>query len=532
MQNTLKNQLRASAACIAMAAGLVLPTIANAEVTLKSADGTVNVVGEYLGFEDGAYIVRTLLGDMRVSASRVRCEGPDCPNFDDVKADVAIAGSNAMGLGLMPLLMNGLAASMDAEAEMKNVAESETIATLISDGGFGDDIGSYKVTASSDDDAFTTLLEKEVTVGMSSRRITRDEARALRASGAGSMISPSQERIVAIDNVVVVTHPSNPVKELTVAQLRGIFSGEISNWSEVGGDDKSINVITLQPGSSSHAYFSGYLFDGEAPEFLPQGIAANYQQVSNTVYSDPHAIGYVSYAFERGTSALNLINDCGIAISPDAFSAKTEEYDMSRRLYLYSRGDHTDEQTQSLLDFATSAAADGVIAKSGFISLGVERSNEETAANRKRALEAQLAGYDVGFEGQVAKELLTKMENYDRLSTTFRFRTGSSKLDERGRVDMARLIDFLEGEANGTQVTFVGFTDDVGAFEGNRQISEERAAALMAEMQNASEGRLSHIKMASAGFGEIAPAACNTSDRGRAINRRVEVWISKVPTNS
>lgn len=532
MQKALKNQMRASVAGIAMAAGLALPIAANAEVTLKSADGTVNVVGEFISFEDGTYIVRTLLGDMRVAANRVRCEGADCPTFDDAAADVAIAGSDAIGLGLMPLLMNGFATTKDADVEMNNVAERESIATLISDGGFGDDIGSYKVSSTSDASAFTSLLEKDATIGMSSRRITRDEARALRADGSGSMVSPSQERIVAIDNVVVITHPSNPVKELTTEQLRGIFSGEIRNWSEVGGNDHPINVVLRNEDSSNFTYFNDYLFEGASQDFLPQAIGFDDQQVSNVVYSDRYAISYVGYAFQRGTAALTLINECGIAISPDAFSAKTEEYDLSRRMYLYARDDTADEKTMEILDYATSGQADGVIAKSGFIDLGVVRSSEESAANRARSLEAQLAGYNVKFEGLVAEEMLDKMEGFDRLSTTFRFRTGSSKLDERGRLDMTRLVDYLAEAPKGTQVTFVGFTDDVGAFEGNRKISEERAAAMMDEIKASSEGRLDHIKMASAGYGEIAPAACNATERGRAINRRVEVWVSKIPTSS
>ncbi len=123
-------------------------------------------------------------------------------------------------------------------------------------------------------------------------------------------------------------------------------------------------------------------------------------------------------------------------------------------------------------------------------------------------------------------EMLTKMENYDRLSTTFRFRTGSSNLDERGRLDMLRLIAHLEDAPAGTTVTFVGFTDDVGPFEANRQLAIQRADAVMDEINAAAGDRLGNVQMAIAGYGEVAPSACNISDRGRGINRRVEVWTS------
>lgn len=122
--------------------------------------------------------------------------------------------------------------------------------------------------------------------------------------------------------------------------------------------------------------------------------------------------------------------------------------------------------------------------------------------------------------------MLAEMDTHDRLSTTFRFRTGSSRIDERGRLDMQRLINHLEKAPSGTAITFVGFTDDVGAFEGNRALAVERANAVMEELREVAGDRLADIDMATAGYGEVAPSACNISDRGRGINRRVEVWIT------
>ena len=125
------------------------------------------------------------------------------------------------------------------------------------------------------------------------------------------------------------------------------------------------------------------------------------------------------------------------------------------------------------------------------------------------------------------QEMLEKMVAFDRLSPTFRFRTGSSKLDERGRLDMSRLIEYLETAPTGTEVNFVGFTDSVGAFEANRSLSFGRASSILDEVRQMAEGRLDHVQMRTAGFGEVAPSACNISDRGKSINRRVEVWIKE-----
>ncbi|MEO1537780.1 MAG: phosphate ABC transporter substrate-binding/OmpA family protein [Pseudomonadota bacterium] len=528
MASRLVSQLKTSAAGVALASGLLFSSAALAdEVTLKSADGTVNLVGEFIDFKDDNYIIRTALGDLRISASRVRCEGAACPTFDNIAADVQIAGSDAIGLGMMPLLMTGFAATMDADAELTNTADGQTLATLIGDGGFGDEIGSYLVSATNDNDAFEALLSGSAKVGMSSRRISKDEARALRDNGAGNMVSPTQERIVAVDSMVIVTHPSNEVGELSLEQLRGIFSGQITSWRQLGGPNRPINVIARKEDSASYDFFMDYLFGDEKPNMLPAGIAEDDQEMSNVVYLDRNAIGYVGYAFQRGAKPVTLVNECGIATTPDAFSAKTEEYALNRRMYLYNRADNLDDASQSFLDFVVSEEADGVIGKSGFIDLGITVRDQGPNGPRAQALQAEAAAYDAGFEAGVMQEMLAEMGDYDRLSTTFRFRTGSSRLDERGRVDLERLVSYLENVPSGSEVKLVGFTDSVGAFEANRRLSFGRADAVLEELRSEAGGRLDHITMQTGGYGEVAPSACNVTDRGKAINRRVEVWISK-----
>lgn len=523
-----KIRLTSSAAAIAVAAGLFFPHAALAEsVTLTSTDGSMSLDGDLLGVEDGNYVIRTSLGDLRVATSSMICTGAGCPSLETVTADVTIIGSEAIGLGMMPLMMSGFASSLAADAEISNPTATQSVISLIGDDGFGDEIGSYLVASTGDDSAFQALLDGEAKIGMSSRRITQDEARALRAAGAGSMVSPTQERIIAVDSMVVVAHADNPVDELTQDQLRGIFAGQIANWSEVGGPDRPINVIVQPAGTASSEYFMNFLYGDERPGFRPQGIAADDQSLSNVMFHDRNAISYLGFAFQRGAKPMRVVNECGIATTPDAFAAKTEEYILSRRMYLYNRSDNIDAPSQAFLDFAISPEADSVIGKSGFIDLGVVRRAQKEGDARYSALRAEMERYDIGFEGELIGDMISEMSNYDRLSTTFRFRTGSSRIDERGRLDMQRLIDYLEDAPAGTEVKFVGFTDDVGAFDANQRLAVERAGAVMDIVREEAGDRLPNVTMATSGYGEVAPSACNVSDRGRSINRRVEVWISE-----
>jgi len=564
-----------------MAMASLLPLAAfSDDVVLKSTDGSINLTGELLDYTDDYYLIRTTLGELSISASRVNCEGESCPQIETNTASVVLAGSDTVGLGMMPLLLTGFASFLNAEASAENTEKSGQLLTnLVGDGGYGENMGSYLVTSSTSGDAFTTLMDKSAHIGMASRRIKPTEARSLRSDGAGNMVSPQQEHIVAVDSLVVIVNPENTVKSITMDQLAGVYSGEITNWSELGGADATINVFDRQHSSGTHHVFRSVVFgqdihddddihvaeggdedhgdeehgdedhgdeehgdeehgdeehgdeehgdeehghnDESGSVHFGEAVSDNSEMAAK-VFADPHAIGFVGHAFQRGASSLSIVNDCGIQTSPDAFSAKTEEYPLQRRLYMYNRSDNLTDATTDFINYATSSNADGVIAKSGFIDLGVSsRDMDMNGVRAKQLLEPDANPYESGL----MREMLRQMLEFDRLSTTFRFSSGSSKMDERGLVDMQRLASYLEAQPEGTTVLFAGFTDSVGPFDSNRALSGQRAAFAAKEFGDFAGDRISQIKLGSAGFGEIAPVACNNDVLGRTINRRVEVWI-------
>ena len=506
-----------------LAAGL-LPSISNAEIKLVSADGSIDIRGDLIEFSDEFYTIRTPLGDLRISAERVSCEGEQCPVFEVAEADFTIAGSNTLGRSLMPLLMEGYAGHIDAETTIVATNQTgESLASFVADAGFGDDLGTYRVSSTNSIEAFESLADKSAEVGMSSRRILPTEARALKQANAGNMVSPAQEHIVAVDSLVLITHPSNPVGSVSMEQLRDIYTGKITNWRQLGGEDRPIDVLTHQESSGTRTTFEERVFGDNAQISASARVAADSATMSNMVVENAGAIGYVGFAFQRGAKPLSLINECGIPTSPTAFSAKTEEYPLQRRMYLYNRAD-VDKSVQEFLDFATSEYADGVIRKSGYIDLGIETQSQDLDTPRASNLvRAQLDAYESNF----AQNMLREMVNYDRLSTTFRFRTGSSRLDERGLLDMSRLVDYLQKQSEGVEIAVVGFTDSVGAFDANLGLSEGRASEVADQLVEKAPELFNKVAMKTMGFGEISPAACNVSETGRAINRRVEIWIKK-----
>ncbi len=528
MTSQKKNLRNAAIGALAAAMPVIVPAIANAQaqtVILSSKDGSVSITGDLLAYEDGFFNIKTSLGTMRIDASQMNCEGDACPQLEIAAGDIVIAGSSTIGTGLMPLLATGFAGSLGGDADIQpGEGENVVVASLLADSGFGDPIGNFVISSSNSDDAFSALLSGDTQVGMSSRRIRPAEARRIRDAGGGNMIDIDQERVVAVDSLVIVVHPSNPIRNVTLEQLDLIYSGNITNWSELGGPNQPITPFGHVEGSGNAAVFEERIFaaSGRSPASVVRTVNSN-EAMAAAVNSDPNGIGYVGYAFQRGTKALSIAGECGITSVPDAFSAKTEEYPLQRRLYLYNRADNLTDISRNFLEFTTSDAADGVIAKSGFIDLSVAR-NSQTANDRGRMRNLIETTIDP-FEFGLMRDLLVDMFNWDRLSTTFRFASGSSALDAKGLFDMERLITYLEGQPEGTTVAFVGFTDSDGAFEANRALSIGRAQQVVQAAQQAAAGRLRGVEFEAKGYGELSPAACNTTLDGKRINRRVEVWI-------
>lgn len=508
------------------AALLAAPSYVTADmVRLYSHEKGIELQGELIDYTAGVYVIRTSLGDLRISAPEVDCEGSACPTAESEAETVVLRGATTVGETLIPLLIEGYASHSEGAVEVAaRQSGRETLATINANAGFGDEVGRFLVHSSASVDAFTALQYQTADIGMASRRINRDEARALNNAGAGNMIAPSQEHVFALDSTLVVVHPDNPIRSLTVGQIRGIFTGAITNWNQLGGDDIPIVVVDREGWSADRHRFSEAIFgDPEALKGLPNAtVVKDAEEAAASVSSSVGAIGYLSHANKRATQPLTLISDCGLPMSPDSFSARTEEYALLQRLYLYNRQDADNAAAAAFMDYVLSEDADPIIHKAGFFDLTIEI--KEQGPGSSRGLQLTDPNADP-YERQFMEQMLAEMVQYDRLSTTFRFQTGSSQIDERGLTDMARLATFLEAAPDGSEVKFVGFTDDVGTFDANRELSIARAQSILTEMRRFVGDRLPQIVWAATGFGEIAPLQCNTNAQGRGINRRVEIWL-------
>ncbi|MEM8788518.1 MAG: phosphate ABC transporter substrate-binding/OmpA family protein [Pseudomonadota bacterium] len=519
------SKARALACAVAFAAQLAPQGVAAQEVQLISNDGSIDFKGELVDFSDGTYVLRTALGDFRLSAARVRCVGDACPQISVDSADVRISGSETVGEELLPIILAGYAARLGAEADVTTgSAAFEKIVSVVADGGFGDELTSFSIVSQGTDAGLNDLRERSSELAMASRAVRQSEIEDFAAAGLGNLATLQQERIVAVDSMRIIVSRDNPVDQISIGQLTGIYSGEITNWQQVGGPNAPINVYSRAEGSGTFDILNDKVLRPRRKAVLPQAeIVSGNIEMASSVAADPQGVGYVGYAFERGAKTLEIITECGLPVRADAFSAKTEEYPLERRLYVYSPGQGISESAAGLFEFMASAEVDGLVEKAGFVDLGVERRDQEMAASRLRD---QMEGVADPWELSLMRELFISMQEWDRLSTTFRFAPGDSVLDNKAQRDLERVVAYA-ADTPGAELVVAGFTDADGPFSANLALAERRAAQVAEELRRAGGDRLAEVELSVKGFGELAPAGCNDSFEGKRINRRVEVWIKK-----
>jgi len=525
LSRTYKNLLTTTL----LASGLAFATTGAADViTLTSADGALTISGDLVAFEDGFYRIRTTIGDLSISDNDVSCEGDACP--------VAIAGSNivavgasAMGSRLLPALLEGFSASIEAKLNPVQGAAAGTIAQdIVSEGGRGDVLATVNINLSDSANAFRALTSPEVQLGMATRRVLPAEARRVAQSRGGNLIDANQERVVAVDPVIIMVHPSNPVQSVSLEDLDGIYSGRITNWSELGGRNAPIIVYGRERNTGTGGAFQEAIFSKSGNRQASSVIILESdEQIASSVMTQPAAIGISGVAYSGGTKPLDIIDQCGITVSPDSFTTKAEEYPIQRRLYLYNRADNVTPTLSDFLTYASSSAADSLVANAGFFNLAVEQDQRPYQGGRAFGV---IDAPHNAEELPLMRELVVDLLSYDRLTTTIRFGSGSSSVEAKGFADLERLYQYVNTLDYAVELMFAGFSDADGGFTANSSLSLNRANQVADTAAQFAAGKITNpfgVSFVAKGYGELAPVACNTTLEGKRTNRRVEIWIRR-----
>jgi len=167
------------------------------------------------------------------------------------------------------------------------------------------------------------------------------------------------------DSVAIVVHPSNGVSELTMEQASKIFSGEITNWKEVGGADEAIRVITREEGSGTREVFEKYVMKPPEKEIAGEAsVKPSNGEVRATVSGDEKSIGYLSLGYvDPSVKALKMDG-----VEATVENVLSDKYPIVRTLYLITKGE-PDELEEAFIDFVLSEEGQNVVEDMGYIKM-------------------------------------------------------------------------------------------------------------------------------------------------------------------
>ncbi|WP_299349000.1 phosphate ABC transporter substrate-binding/OmpA family protein [uncultured Shimia sp.] len=494
------------------------------DITLRSQDGSVEITGTFLGFDGEFYRVRTKYGELTVDGTGVNCEGPACPSLTNYVAEISISGASTMGEVLMPALIEAFALRNNYKVSRAAI-DREHFDYQLSDGTSGQVLARFAFHATNSDEGFADLLADEADIAMSLREIRSPEAKRGFEAGLGDMTDGNRSRVLALDGMVPVVSPGNPVQALSPLQLAQVFAGQIDNWSEFGGPDAPIALHLMEPSSGMAQAIEDQLMK-PVGRVVSESTTRHDRNISlvSAVIRDPFAIGIASFAETGNTQILTLNGPCGFSLAASRRTIKTEDYPLTAPMFLYFPARRLPKIAREFLAYTRSPSAQIVIRRAGF----VDQSPEEVPVNLQGdrfANAISVAGDDVTLEE--LQRMVDRLGPMKRLTTSFRFQAGSTRLDAQSRSNVQQLARAIEAGIYDTRtLVFVGFSDGEGAAAGNRQIAQKRAETVRGAVTSAAEtANFDQLTIEVDAFGEAMPMACDDSAWGRQANRRVEVWL-------
>lgn len=203
---------------------------------------------------------------------------------------------------------------------------------------------SFEIAAEGSSTAFTALLEGAGDIGMSSRGIKQKEIDALAAKGMKQV-----EWLAGFDMIGVIVNEKNPVKNLTKEQIKSIFVGEVTDWSEVGGPAGPISIYTRNTSSGTFKAFQEMAMDEKDYSKDAQMMAGN-EQIAQEVGKNANGIGYVGLAFATG-EGIKAISVEGVELKAE----NAKQYPIARSLYYYTVEGKLSPAAEKFVKWATTS---------------------------------------------------------------------------------------------------------------------------------------------------------------------------------
>jgi phosphate transport system substrate-binding protein len=412
-----------------------------------------------------------------------------------------LAGSNTIGDTLGPSLAEAFLKDQGA-TNVRILPGANPLEKIVEGVLPGDSkASSITIAAHGSATAFTALADNSCDIGMASRKVKPDEAAKL--TSLGIMSSVANEHVLGLDGIAVIVNPANPVNQLDKDKIMRIFTGEITDWSQVGAYKGAIKVYARNDNSGTYDTFKSLVLAGKSLAAGAQRIEDS-KALSDAVAADPYGIGFIGLPYIQSSKAIAVSDKGTLALLPTRLTVSTEDYLLARRLYLYTPANPGNRYTRQLIEFAISRKGQDVVGNAGFVAQNVAQVAQTVPAD-------------------APSEYKSLTLNANRLSLDFRFASGQMELDNKAKIDLDRVVSLLADlNIPEDKIMLFGFSDSSGGYASNQELSLSRANVIERQLT------LRGIKPAIVrGFGPNLPVASNDSDEGQARNRRVEVWVKK-----
>jgi phosphate transport system substrate-binding protein len=468
------------------------------DATLTARDGGLVLTGDLLGYDGEVYRLSTRYGLLTVNAAGVICDGPACPSLTAPLTVIRVTGAVEPGMAMLPGLFAAFAASRGLAYGQTPAAEG--FSAEISDPVAGEVLARI---------AFAPLP-----VGPA--------AEALAGGQADLSVAPLPSdgaRVLALEALLPIVAADNPVAQVRSADLARALSGEVTNWQDLGGPDMPVVLHALAPGVALQAAVEARL--GRS---LPQAVVhPDPATLAAAVARDPWALALTGTSAVGPARVLPLTDSCDFLLPVTPMSVKSEDYPLAVPVYLAVPKRRLPLLTREFLEFLATDAAQDEVRAAGYIDRRPARA--PLVEDGRRLLGAiRSAGAEVSLEE--LQRLAAAMAGAERLSLTFRFEDGSTRLDAGSAdalADLARLIGARSFD--GYRLVLAGFSDGSGAAKANLDLSRTRAEAVRSALAKIAPDLAEAELPAVEAFGEALPMACDTTAVGRRINRRVELWL-------
>jgi len=224
------------------------------------------------------------------------------------------------------------------------------------------------VTGGGSGTGLSALISGTCDIAMSSRNIKTKEIEIAGKKG----IKPFEVK-AALDGLAVVVNPKNPIDKLTMNQLAGIFTGKITNWKQLGGNDGQIVILSREVNSGTHVYFKEHVLRKNNPasteEFAASALMlSSSQAIADEVAGNVDAIGYYGMGYiSDKQKAVSIAKDPNSEfVAPTLDNVVSGKYPISRPLFLYTNSEPAG-LVKKFIDFALSKQGQDIVIKTDFV---------------------------------------------------------------------------------------------------------------------------------------------------------------------